>query len=73
MWPPESIRPSEYRRTGESVSLGGGVPPTDGGLVPFQTYKNLVEYADDTAVLTETGSDPERICNHCRVVTKRGR
>ena len=26
-----------------------------------------------TAVLTEIGFDPERISNHCRGVTKRGR
>ena len=35
----------------------GRVPPTDGGLVPSQTYKDLVECADDTAVLTEIESD----------------
>ena len=28
----------------------------DGGLVPSQTYKDLVACADNTAVLTETGS-----------------
>ena len=72
MWPPASVRSSEYMRTGENASLGR-VPPTDGGLVLSQTHKDLTEYADDTAVLTEIGSDPERISNHCRVVTKRGR
>ena len=44
----------------------------DGGLVPSQAYKNLVECADDTAVLTEMGSGPERFSNHGRVETKRG-
>ena len=72
MWPPASIRSSEYIRIGGSASLGR-VPPTDGGLVPSQTYKDLVACADNTAVLTDTGSDPERISNHCKVVTKRGR
>ena len=28
----------------------------DGGLVPSQTYKDLVACADNTSVLTETGS-----------------
>ena len=51
----------------------GRVAPTDEGLIPSQTYKNLVACADNAAVLTETGSDPERISNHCRVVPKRGR
>ena len=45
----------------------------DGGLVPSQTYKDLVACADNTAVLTETGSDPERNFNHCKVVSERGR
>ena len=60
-------------RTGENASLGR-VPPTDGGLVPSQTYKDLVECADDTTVvLTWLGSDPERFSNHSRVGTKRGK
>ena len=51
----------------------GRIPPTDGGLVPSQTYKDLVAYADNTAVLTETGSDQRRISNHCRVVSDKER
>ena len=50
----------------------GRVPPTDGGLVPSQTYKDLVKCADDTAVLTEIGFDSERFSKHGRVGTKRG-
>ena len=77
MWPPASIRSAGYIRTEGSASLGR-IPPTDGGLVPSQTYKaqtykDLAACADNTAVLTEIRSDPERISNHCRVVTKRGR
>ena len=72
MWPPTSIQSSEYIRTAGSASLGR-VPPTDGGLVLSQTYKDLVACADNTAVLTEIESDPERISNHCRGVTKRER
>ena len=49
------------------------MPPTDGGLVPFQTYKDLVDFADDTAVLTEIGSDTDGVSNLGRVGTKRGR
>ena len=30
----------------------GRVPPTDGGLVPSQTSKDLVAYVDNTAVST---------------------
>ena len=72
MCPPASIRSAEYIGTEGSASLGR-VPPTDGGLVPSQTYKDLAACADNTAVLTKIGSDPERISNHCRGVTKRGR
>ena len=38
-----------------------------------QIYKDLVACADNTVVLTETGSDPERISNHSRVVSERER
>ena len=51
----------------------GRVLPTDGGLVPSQICKDLVACVDHTAVLTEIGSNPERISNHCGVVTKRGK
>ena len=68
-----SIHPvPEYMRTEENVSLGR-VPPTDEGLVPSQTSKDLVKCADDTAVLTEIGSDTDRFSNHGRVGTKRRR
>ena len=70
MSPPASIRSSEYVQRGESASLGR-VPPMDGGLVPSQTYKDLVACADNTAVLPTTGADAERIPNHCRVGTLR--
>ena len=71
MWPPASIRSSEYIRTRESVSLER-VPPTGGCFVPSQTYKDLVECADGAAALREIGSDLQWISNHCRIVTKRG-
>ena len=51
----------------------GRVPSTDEGLVPSQTYKDLVECADDTVVLTEIGSNTDRFSNQGRVGTKRGR
>ena len=72
MWPRASIRSAKYIRTEGSASLGR-VPPTDGRLVTSQTYKDLAACADNTAVLTEIGSDPKRISNHCRGVTKRGK
>jgi hypothetical protein len=34
---------------------------TVGGLVPSQTYKDLVAYEDNTAVLTSTGDNPGRV------------
>ena len=67
-----SIDPVVGILTGGSANLGR-VPPTDGGLVPSQTNKDLVDCADDTAVLTEIGSDTYRVFNRGRVGTKRGR
>ena len=49
------------------------VPLTDGGLVPSQTFKDLVACEENTAVLPATGADSEWISKHCRVGTKRER
>ena len=71
MWPSASIRSSEYIRTRESVSVER-VPPTGECFVSSQTYKDLVECADDAAALREIGSDLQWISKNCRIVTKRG-
>ena len=48
------------------------VPPTGECFVSSQTYKDLVECADDAAALREIGSDLQWISKNCRIVTKRG-
>ena len=56
----------EYMRTGESA-ISRRVPQTDGDLGSSQTYRDLVECTDDTAVMNEIRSGPERFSNHGRV------
>ena len=60
MWPQASIRSSGYLRTGAKGECGEGTAD-DGGLIPSQTYKDLVACEDNTAVLTSTGDNPGRV------------
>ena len=55
----QSGRRDTYRQ--ERRASLGRVPPTDGGLIPSQTYKDLVACEDNTAVLTSTGDNPGRV------------
>ena len=58
----DNQHPSGCRNTYIKISTSlGSVPAADGGLVPSQTYNDLVAGADNTAVLTVIVADPERL------------